>query len=116
MSLRSGYSLELAQADAADIDAGLAALQADAATKRDAGRLLRVLQDVASRGRGAERDNVHMSSTKPALHSVKVGRCAAFYAYGQANEATAIFLLGFYRSSDSLLRVGDAAARLANVR
>ncbi len=111
----SGYELDYTSRDGTDVDAELAALTSDPRTKRDAGRLLGVLQDIAERGLAATSDNVHLSSTTPVLHCVKVGRCAAFYAYWSHAVPQVIFLLGFYVAGTHLHNVGTAAARLARM-
>ena len=110
-----GYMLELTVADGAAIDSELAMLLSDPVTKRAAGRLLRVLDDIARRGAGAETENVHLPSSTPKLHAVRVGNCAAFYAYATAGGRTAMFLLGFWPARIHLRKVGTAAARLASL-
>jgi hypothetical protein len=107
--------LDYAGQDGPDVDAELTAMLADPALKRDGGRLLRVLADIANRGLKAKDDNVHLSSTTPILHAVRVGVCVAYYAYGQRDGVATMFLLGFYNAGMHLQSVGTAAARLANI-
>ena len=110
-----GYDLDYTDEDGSEVDAELTTMLDDKKLKHDGGRLLRVLSDIARRGADAEEDNIHLSSTTPVLRSVRVGRCAAFYAYGQRNGAITIFLLGFYEKGLLLQSVGAAASRLAKV-
>jgi hypothetical protein len=109
------YELDYAVSEGRAVHAELLALLAEPALKRDGGRLLRVLGDIAGRGRGAAAENVHLPSTSPPLHSVVVGLCAAFYAYAPRAGGTAMFLLGFYRKGEHWREVGTAAARLAGL-
>jgi len=107
-----GYKLDYTDQDGPEVDAELEAILDNETLKRDGGRLLRVLSDIARRGRDAEADNVHLASTTPALHALSVGRCTAYYAYGMPHGETTVFLLGFYEKGLALQRVGMAAARL----
>jgi hypothetical protein len=110
-----GYDLDYTDEDGSEVDAELTAMLDDKRLKHDGGRLLRVLSDIARRGANAKKDNIHSDSTDPVLHSVRVGKCAAFYAYGQRNGAITVFLLGFYEKELFSRSVGTAGSRLANV-
>jgi len=115
MSGAGPYDLDYPSRHGAEVDAALGAMLADPALTHDCGRLLRVLADIADRGQDAKDDNIHLASTTPVLHAVRVGTCVAYYAYGRRNGTEAIFLLGFYKAGPHFLSVGTAAARLANI-
>lgn len=110
-----GYDLDYTDEDGPQVDAELTAMLNDKGLKHDGGRLLRVLSDIAHRGPDAEKDNIHLSSTNPVLRSIRVGKCAAFYAYGRRNGVNTVFLLGFYEKGLLSRFVGTAASRLAKV-
>jgi hypothetical protein len=116
MGQLAAYDLDYVPGDDINVDRELAGLEADPTTKRDVGALLRVLKDIAERGRDAEGENIHLASTIPHLHSVEVGQCVAYYAYGPSrSDGKTIFLLGFYRTGSHLRYVGVAASRLPSI-
>ena len=116
MSQQAGYDLDYVPNDDIDVDRELAGLEKNPATKKDVGALLHVLTDIAAQGYKAERKNIHLATTTPPLHSVEVGQCVAYYAYGTPrSDGRTIFLLAFYRTGLHLRYVGTAAARLTSI-
>src|SRR4051794_35549612 len=109
------YNVEVAAASGGAGGALLVGLVSGETKKRGTGRMVFVVGEIALPGASTEQENVHLTSTTPNLHSVKVGGCAAFYAYASMNGRIAVFLLGFYPAQIYLRQVGTAASRLSNL-